>query len=138
MDSHGNSTVLISSSTRLNNIHLRQCRVAKFRQWADAKYLKFKSGKRFSIFRLMRTAGFRHYSLSAVDRLEIQLRRREHNKLGFALQLCLMRYPGRVLAVGEIPPRTMLKYVADQIGVDPTTFNSMHAEKRRAATTLPT
>ena len=80
----------------------------------------------------------RHYSLSAVDRLEIELRRREHNKLGFAVQLCLMRYPGRVLAVGEIPPRTMLKYVADQIGVDLPLLHSMHAEKRRAATTLPT
>ncbi|MBM3642275.1 MAG: DUF4158 domain-containing protein, partial [Alphaproteobacteria bacterium] len=64
----------------------------------------------------------RHYSLSAADRLEIELRRREHNKLGFAVQLCLMRYPGRVLAVGEIPPRAMLQYVADQIGVAPTTF----------------
>ena len=74
----------------------------------------------------------RHYSLSAVDRLEIELRRREHNKLGFALQLCLMRYPGRVLAVGEIPPRTMLKYVADQIGVDPTTF-TLYSTPRRDA-----
>ncbi len=51
----------------------------------------------------------RHYSLSA-DRLEIGLRRREHNQLGFAVQLCLMRYPGRVLATDETPPRAMLKY----------------------------
>ena len=64
----------------------------------------------------------RHYSLSASDRLEIDLRRREHNKLGFAVQLCVMRHPGRVLAAGEIPPRAMLKYVADQIGADPTAF----------------
>ena len=34
----------------------------------------------------------RHYSLSPADRLEIEVRRREHNRLGFALQLCLMRY----------------------------------------------
>ena len=66
----------------------------------------------------------RHYSLSAADRLEIDLRRRDHNKLGFALQLCVMRHPGRVLAVGEIPPRAMLKYVADQIGADPTVFTT--------------
>ena len=32
----------------------------------------------------------RHYSLSPADRLEIEVRRREHNRLGFALQLCLM------------------------------------------------
>jgi TnpA family transposase len=64
----------------------------------------------------------RHYSLSSDDRLEIDLRRREHNRLGFAVQLCLMRHPGRVLAAGETPPRAMLKYVADQVGADIGTF----------------
>ena len=64
----------------------------------------------------------RHHSLTAADRLEIDLRRRDHNKLGFAVQLCVMRHPGRVLAAGEIPPRAMLKYVADHIGADPTAF----------------
>jgi hypothetical protein len=64
----------------------------------------------------------RHHSLTAADRLEIDLRRRDHNKLGFAVQLCVMRHPGRVLAAGEIPPHAMLKYVADQIGADPTAF----------------
>jgi TnpA family transposase len=64
----------------------------------------------------------RHYSLSPADRLEIELRRREHNRLGFAVQLCLMRYPGRVLATDETPPRAMLRYVADQIGTDLDTF----------------
>jgi TnpA family transposase len=66
----------------------------------------------------------RHYSLSTADRLEIGLRRREHNKLGFAVQLCVMRHPGRVLAAGGIPRRAMLKYVADQIGADPTVFTT--------------
>src|SRR3546814_20554272 len=64
----------------------------------------------------------RHYSLSLADRLEIELRRRNHNRLGFAIQLCLMRYPGRVLGAEETPPRAMLKYVADQIGAAPDEF----------------
>ncbi|MBB4123668.1 Tn3 family transposase [Martelella radicis] len=64
----------------------------------------------------------RHYSLSPADRLEIELRRRKHNRLGFAVQLCLMRYPGRVLGAEETPPRAMLRYVADQIGADPEAF----------------
>lgn len=64
----------------------------------------------------------RHYSLSSADRLEVGLPRREHIQLGFAIQLCLMRYPGRVLTADETPPRAMLKYVAEQIGVDPGTF----------------
>lgn len=64
----------------------------------------------------------RHYLLSSADRLEIELRRRNHNRLGFAIQLCLMRYPGRVLGAEETPPRAMLKYVADQIGAAPGEF----------------
>lgn len=44
----------------------------------------------------------RHYHLSPADRLEIEVRRREHNRLGFAIQLCLMRHPGRALIVERI------------------------------------
>jgi TnpA family transposase len=29
---------------------------------------------------------------------------RPHNRFGFALQLCVLRYPGRVLAPGEVIP----------------------------------
>lgn len=64
----------------------------------------------------------RHYSLSLADRLEIELRGRNHNRLGFAIQLCLMRYPGRVLGAEEAPPPAMLRYVADQIGAAPESF----------------
>lgn len=66
----------------------------------------------------------RHYSLSPADRLEIEVRRRQHNQLGFAVQLCLMRYPGRTLTANEIPPRAMLHYVAEQLGAAPDTFGA--------------
>jgi TnpA family transposase len=65
----------------------------------------------------------RHYSLSPADRLEIELRRRKHNQLGFALQLCLMRHPGRPLMPNETPPGAMLNYVAEQIDADPRLFD---------------
>ena len=65
----------------------------------------------------------RHYSLSPADRLEIEVRRREHNRLGFAVQLCLMRYPGRALMANEILPEAMLNYIAEQIGADPASFD---------------
>jgi TnpA family transposase len=70
----------------------------------------------------------RYYSLSPADRLEVGLRRREHNQLSFAVQLCLMRYPGRVLAADETPPRAMLKYVAEQLGAEPGKF--AHSARR--------
>lgn len=64
----------------------------------------------------------RHYSLSPVDRLEIELRRRKQNQLGFAVQLCLMRHPGRALLPNEVPPAMLLNYIAEQIDVDPRLF----------------
>lgn len=39
----------------------------------------------------------RHDSLTRMDRAEALARRRPHNQLGFAVQLCLMRHPGRPL-----------------------------------------
>ena len=46
----------------------------------------------------------RHYTLSDEDLQNIGARRRPRNKLGFALQLCVLRHPGRLLAPGEFVP----------------------------------
>ena len=37
----------------------------------------------------------RHWTLAGADLAAIERRRGEHNQLGFALQLCAFRYPGR-------------------------------------------
>src|SRR5215212_5950126 len=59
----------------------------------------------------------RHYTFTAADLALIGQRRRDANRLGFALQLAVLRYPGRTLAdLPEIPPR-LLAYVADQVDV---------------------
>ncbi len=74
----------------------------------------------------------RHYCLSPTDRLEVIVRRREHNRLGFAVQLCLMRYPGRPLMANERPPQAMLHYIAEQIGANPASFDLYaHREETR-------
>ena len=39
----------------------------------------------------------RHYTLADDDLEYIQTRRRAHNRFGFALQLCALRFPGRLL-----------------------------------------
>ena len=46
----------------------------------------------------------RHHTLSAVDLLEAEVRRRPPNLLGCAVQLCIMRYPGRLLETEERHP----------------------------------
>lgn len=61
----------------------------------------------------------RHWLLSKQDLQLIQERRREHNRLGFAIQLCLLRYPGWPLGPDEIPPPNLLEFVAQQLGTDP-------------------
>jgi TnpA family transposase len=59
----------------------------------------------------------RHFTLSRADLDAIDRRRREHNRLGFALQLCAFRYPGRLLRPGETIPEEALRFVADQVGI---------------------
>lgn len=59
----------------------------------------------------------RHYTLSDDDLGHIQERRRPENRLGFALQLCALRYPGRALAPGEVIPPDVLSFIGAQLGV---------------------
>jgi DNA-binding phage protein len=60
----------------------------------------------------------RHFSLSEGDLSVIRQRRGAHNRLGFAVQLCTLRYPGIALAPGESPPEALLGIVARQLRVD--------------------
>ena len=39
--------------------------------------------------------------------------------MGFAVPLCYMRYPGVVLAAGDVPPPTLLQLVAAQLKLSP-------------------
>ena len=55
-------------------------------------------------------------ALSDDDIEHIRVRRGEHNRLGFALQLCAFRYPGRILVAGEAIPRNVLRCIAAQLG----------------------
>jgi TnpA family transposase len=65
----------------------------------------------------------RHYTFSAEDMGLIQNRRRPHNRLGFGVHLAYLRYPGRVLAPNEMPPRAMLSYIADQLQLSAEFFS---------------
>ncbi|MBN9142546.1 MULTISPECIES: Tn3 family transposase [unclassified Novosphingobium] len=59
----------------------------------------------------------RHYTLSDEDLGHIRQRRRAHNRFGFALQLCVLRFPGRVLAPGEVIPAPVTDFIAAQLGL---------------------
>lgn len=63
-----------------------------------------------------------HYVLSAEDLAHVRRRRRPQNRLGFALQLCAFRYPGRLIQPGEVIPEAMLSFIGGQLGVTSTTL----------------
>ncbi len=59
----------------------------------------------------------RHYTFSDTDLSIIRQRRGPANRLGFAVQLCYLRFPGIFLGVDQSPSLPLLKLVADQIKV---------------------
>ena len=60
----------------------------------------------------------RHYTLSDEDQQNIGARRRPRNKLGFALQLCVLRHPGRLLTPGEFVPPAVVDFIGRQLDLD--------------------
>ena len=74
----------------------------------------------------------RHYTLSEDDLDAIMRKRLDASRLGYALALCLMRYPGRSLEQGEALPVQIIGYVARQLGMAPNVFdNSSERDKER-------
>lgn len=59
----------------------------------------------------------RHYILADDDLEHINARRRPENRIGFALQLCALRYPGRLLSSDEMIPEKVLRFIAAQLGL---------------------
>jgi hypothetical protein len=57
----------------------------------------------------------RHYTLSRADINFIRQHRWTHNRLDVAVQLCVLRYPGRVLNRAEQPPAPLLGMIGAQL-----------------------
>ncbi len=71
-----------------------------------------------------------HYTLSAADLEAIRRCRGDHNRLGHAVMLCYLRYPGRPLKAGERPPRPLLLFIAEQIDALPESIEDYLATER--------
>src|SRR6202163_1787359 len=72
----------------------------------------------------------RNSTLSAADLAAIRRCRGDHNRLGHALMLCYLRYPGRPLRAGERPPRPLLLFIAEQIDALPESIEDYLAAER--------
>jgi TnpA family transposase len=64
----------------------------------------------------------RHYVLSPEDLMLVRTKRRSMNRLGFAMQLCLLRHPGHGLSPGQPPPAALLDFAAAQLGIPAAAF----------------
>lgn len=60
----------------------------------------------------------RHYTFSETDLSLIRQRRGDANRLGFAVQLCLLRFPGRGLQTGMQISDVMIRWIGSQLGVE--------------------
>src|SRR6185312_4790268 len=59
----------------------------------------------------------RHYTLTDSDLAMIRHCRGDHSRLGYAVMLCLLRYPGRHLHANERAPAVLIAFVAEQLDV---------------------
>lgn len=74
-----------------------------------------------------------HYTFNESDISVIRQHRGGHNRLGFAIQLCYLRYPGCVLPTDTQPSEALLSMVARQLRLDPALWPqyARRAETRR-------
>jgi TnpA family transposase len=74
----------------------------------------------FEAIPLDRSDLIKHCILSAQDLSLIRRRRGAQNRLGLAVQLALLRFPGCALLPDETPPAELLAFLARQLGVPVT------------------
>ena len=74
-----------------------------------------------------------HYTLSENDLAIIRSKRGLYNRLGAAIQLCYLRFPGQAMTLEAEPPAELLVYVARQIQVDPGAWTEYPRGMRHGA-----
>lgn len=71
----------------------------------------------------------RYFFLDDVDRELIESKRRDHNRLGYALQLVTVRYVGRFLDDPLQVPVELVEYLAEQLGIADPSCVKLYAER---------
>jgi Domain of unknown function (DUF4158) len=81
----------------------------------------------------------RRYTLTETDLAMVRRRRGDHSRLGYALMLCYLRYPGRSLRTNERLPAALVSFVTEQVDVRPEAIGDYLASeqnRRRQAAEL--
>lgn len=66
----------------------------------------------------------RYHTLSEEELAAALRRRTPTGRLGFAVQIALLKFPGRPLRAAEAAPEKIARYVASQLGEDPRAMDS--------------
>lgn len=75
----------------------------------------------------------KYYTLSKEDINHIQSHRRDTNRLGFAIQLCCLKYPGWCFTSSEDIPEKVLVYICKQLRISPSSIQSYGERKNTRA-----
>lgn len=75
----------------------------------------------------------RFFYLDDVDRELIGKRRGDHNRLGFALQMCTVRYLGLFLEDPLDVPWPVVEYLAEHLGVEDASCAKRYTERLKTA-----
>lgn len=75
----------------------------------------------------------RRYTLDLTDLALVSGHRGDANRLGFALQLALLRDPGFGLSVATGAPEALVVFLAEQLGIEPSAFAAYAARVATAS-----
>ena len=78
----------------------------------------------------------RHYTLAESDLSIITRHRGAANRMGFAVQLCYLRFPGIVLGVDDAPFPPLLRMVAAQLKIPVETWDAYGQREQTSAGTF--
>jgi TnpA family transposase len=70
----------------------------------------------------------RRYTLTKTDLAFVRQHRGDHNRLGIAVQMCVLRFPGRVLGENERPTDRLQSLVAAQLSISIVAWD-MYAQR---------
>lgn len=108
-------------------------RVSSFDQNPERQLEQVQVDKQFTDKASGKDTQRRQYTFSEPDLSAIRQRRGNHNRLGFAVQLCYLRYPGFALPTDAEPPAPLLAIVGKQLRIEPDIWPqyAQRAETRR-------
>lgn len=78
----------------------------------------------------------RHYVLSTRDLALVEARRGDANRIGFAVQLAMLRHPGSGFTLEGGAPPHLVAFVGSQIGVSADAFDAYAPRGRSDSTSM--